>query len=238
MIKVVTFDLWNTLLEDKHFNAPRLKAAAEALRTHGTPKSPEEVKEAYISAARAYRRMWEEDKRHMAVNRRVRHMLQKLHVEPEEELIKDMINRFDDCFLDDPPTLKEGVEETLNVLTGRYRLGIISDTGVTPGILIRRYLDQRGLLHHFASTVFSDETGYCKPHPNQFRRALRELDAEPGEAIHVGDLIRTDIAGAQAFGMKAVWVQTEGKTAPDQTQPDYTVTRLNQLLAIPELNPS
>ena len=235
MIKAITFDLWNTLLEDKHFSTPRLQAAAEALRYHGTSKSPEEVKEAYISAARAYRREWEEDQRHMTVGRRIRHMLQVLHVKPEEELIQEMINRFEDCFLEDPPTLKEGVEETLNALNGRYRLGIISDTGVTTGTLIREHLDQRGLLRHFASTVFSDETGYCKPHPNQFRRALRELDAEPHEAIHVGDLIRTDVAGAQAIGMKAVWVQTEGKTAPDHTQPDYTITRLDQLLAIPEL---
>ncbi len=162
-------------------------------------------------------------------------MLQGLHVKPGAGFIQEMINRFEDCFLDDPPTLKEGVEETLNALNGRYRLGIISDTGVTPGTLIREHLDRRGLLHHFASTVFSGETGYCKPHPNQFRRALRELEAEPHEAIHVGDLIRTDIAGAQAIGMKAVWVQTEGKTAPDHTRPDYTITRLNQLLAIPEL---
>lgn len=235
MIKAITFDLWNTLLEDKHFNAPRLQATAEALRDHGTPRSPEEIKEAYRSAARAYRREWEEDRRHMTVDRRIIHMLQGLKVEPEEAFIREVIRRFEGCFIDDPPTLKEGVEETLNALTGRYRLGIISDTGITPGTLIREHLDQRGLLRHFASTVFSDETGYCKPHPNQFRRALRELDAEPHEAIHVGDLIRTDIVGAQAVGMKAVWVQTEGKTAPDHTRPDYTITRLNQLLAITEL---
>jgi putative hydrolase of the HAD superfamily len=235
MIKAITFDLWNTLLEDKHFNAPRLQATAEALRYHGTPRSPEEIKEAYISAARAYRREWEEDQRHMTVERRIRHMLQRLNVKPEEEIIREMIDRFEDCFLEDPPTLKEGVEETLDALDGRYRLGIISDTGVTPGTLIRELLDRRGLLHHFASTVFSDETGYCKPHPNQFRRALRELDAEPHEAIHVGDLIRTDIAGAQAIGMTAVWVQTEGKTAPDHTHPDYTVTKLNQILTLPEI---
>ena len=54
----------------------------------------------------------------------------------------------------------------------------------------------------------------------------------------MGDLIRTDIAGAKAMGMKTVWMQTEGKTAPDHTQPDYTITRLNQLLSIPELNSS
>jgi putative hydrolase of the HAD superfamily len=238
MIKAITFDLWNTLLEDKHFTAPRLQATAEALRDHGTPRSPEEIREAYRSAARAYRREWEEDQRHMTIDRRIRHMLHELHLESDEEFIREVINQFEGCFLEEPPALKEGVEETLNALTDRYHLGIISDTGVTPGNLIREYLDRRGLLHHFVSTIFSDETGYCKPHPFQFEKALRELDAVPPEAFHVGDLIRTDVAGAQAIGMKAVWVQTEGKTAPDHPKPDYTVTRLNQILAIPELNHS
>ena len=75
MIKAVTLDLWNTLLEDKHFYTSRLQAAADALRDHDITKSPEEVKEAYRSAARAYRREWEEEHRHMDVDRRVRHML-------------------------------------------------------------------------------------------------------------------------------------------------------------------
>lgn len=236
MIKAITFDLWNTLLEDKHFNVPRLQATAEALYDHGTPRSPEEIKEAYRSAARAYRREWEVDQRHMTVDRRIRHMLQELNVEPSVEFVGEMISRYEGCFLEDPPTLKEGVEETLNALTDRYRLGIISDTGVTPGTVIREYLNGRSLLHHFASTIFSDETGYCKPHSIQFEKALYELDSTPPEAIHVGDLIRTDVAGAQAIGMKAIWVQTEGKTAPGHPKPDYTVTRLNQILAIPELN--
>jgi putative hydrolase of the HAD superfamily len=33
---------------------------------------------------------------------------------------------------------------------------------------------------------------------------LDALGAAPTEAVHVGDLLRTDIAGAQAVGMRAV----------------------------------
>jgi putative hydrolase of the HAD superfamily len=236
MIKAVTFDLWNTLLEDKHFTAHRLRATEEVLNEHGHPFGPEEVREASRSAARAYRRMWEEDHRHMAVDQRIRHMLRELDVEPEAGLVGELIARWEGSFLEDPPILKEGVRETLDALNGRFPLGIISDTGVTPGRVIREHLRRVGLLDRFSSTVFSDETGYAKPHPVQFRKALEELGVEPHEAIHVGDLVRTDVAGAQAAGMKAVWVQTEGKTAPEHTRPDYTITQLNQLLDIPELS--
>ncbi len=235
MIKAITFDLWNTLIEDKHFTSHRIEIIHEIL-SETTPKSPEEIREAYISSARAYRMEWQEDHLQMTVETRVHHILRELDVEAPPEALPRIIQRLESCFLDDPPTLKEGVEETLDALGDRYRLGIISDTGVTPGTIIRQYLGGKGLLHHFESTVFSDETGYCKPHPHQFRTALQELDAEPDEAIHVGDLLRTDIAGAMAIGMKAVWVQTKGKTASGNIEPDYTITHLPQLLAIPELN--
>jgi len=235
MIKAVTFDLWNTLLKDKHYTAPRLQATAEALQTHGAPRGPQKIREAYRSAARAYRREWEEDHRHMDIDRRITHMLRILDVDPREGLIQDMTARFEACFLEDPPALKEGAQETLGALSGRYRLGIISDTGVTPGSIIREYLDQRNLLRHLSSTVFSDETGLCKPHSHQFRTALRDLDAHPHEAIHVGDLLRTDVAGAQAIGMKTVWVKDDEGTTPKHTTPDYTITRLDQVLELREL---
>ena len=235
MIKAVTIDLWNTLLEDKNYYTHRLQATDDVLTDHSISKSPEEIKEAYRSAGRVYRREWEKEHLRMDIDRRVRHMLQGLNVEPEKDLIQDVIDRFEECFVEDPPILKEGVEETLDALSGRYRLGIISDTGVTPGTIIREFLEGRGLLSHFSSTIFSDETGYCKPNPIPFRKALQDIDAEPHEAIHVGDLLRTDIARAKAVGMKTVWVQTEGKTDSEHIGPDYTITRLNQLLAIPEL---
>jgi FMN phosphatase YigB (HAD superfamily) len=55
MIKAITFDLWNTLLEDKHFTTHRVEIIHEIIN-ETTPRSTEEIREAYRSAARAYRR--------------------------------------------------------------------------------------------------------------------------------------------------------------------------------------
>src|SRR5262249_29692630 len=51
---------------------------------------------------------------------------------------------------------------------------------------------------------FSDEVGHYKPSPQIFEAALSSLEATPGAAMHVGDLRRTDIAGAAALGMRTV----------------------------------
>jgi FMN phosphatase YigB (HAD superfamily) len=52
--------------------------------------------------------------------------------------------------------------------------------------------------------VFSDELGVCKPHPQAFHSALSELGVPARAAVHVGDLRRSDVAGARAAGMGSV----------------------------------
>ncbi|GAI01605.1 unnamed protein product, partial [marine sediment metagenome] len=60
------------------------------------------------------------------------------------------------------------------------------------------------VLKYFCCTIFSDEIGRNKPNPIVFRQALKKLEVKATEAVHVGDLPETDIAGAKAVGMKTV----------------------------------
>ncbi len=131
--------------------------------------------------------------------------------------------------------LNEGAAETVATLAPHFKLGIISDTGVTSGNQIRRLLDGFGMLRHFTATIFSDETRLCKPHREAFETALRGLKVTPSEALHVGDLLRTDVAGAKAAGWKGVWLKVREPDA-ENVAPDYTITRLAELLEIPEIN--
>jgi putative hydrolase of the HAD superfamily len=84
------------------------------------------------------------------------------------------------------------------------RLGIVCDVGFSGGELLRELLDREGLLDHFSGWAFSDEVGHYKPAPQIFEAALTALEAKPEEAMHVGDLRRTDVAGAAAQGMRTV----------------------------------
>ncbi len=98
--------------------------------------------------------------------------------------------------------LLPGVRETIPALAAAgYRLGIISDTSLTTGRILRSFLEKDGLLDCFTALTFSDETGYPKPDRRMFESTLAELGADPAQAVHVGDTPRTDIAGAKALGM-------------------------------------
>ena len=149
-------------------------------------------------------------------------------------LKKAVMDKFGDIILDETPPLTNGAAETVARLSTHFKLGIISDTGVTSGEKIKKLLDKDGILRYFTTTIFSDETGICKPRREAFDSALKGLGVNAGEAMHVGDLLRTDIAGAKAAGMKSVWVRVREPDAEGVT-PDYTIKRLSEVLTIPEI---
>ena len=72
-----------------------------------------------------------------------------------------------------------------------------------------------------------------KPSTAYFEAALEALDADAGMTWMVGDDIETDVAGAQAHGMKTILVRT-GKFRPDAVErgrirPDGIVSSIAQL---------
>ena len=84
------------------------------------------------------------------------------------------------------------------------RLGIVCDVGLTPSVLLRGFLESHGVLQHFSHWSFSDEVGVYKPRREIFDHALAGLGSSAAEALHIGDIRRTDVAGARAAGMRAV----------------------------------
>jgi putative hydrolase of the HAD superfamily len=84
------------------------------------------------------------------------------------------------------------------------RRALICDTGFTPGRVVRRLLQREGLLDLLEVQVFSDEFGVPKPCPTIFHAALALVDASPESSVHVGDMRRTDVAGAREAGMSTV----------------------------------
>ena len=75
--------------------------------------------------------------------------------------------------------LVAGVAETIPLLgAAGYKLGLISDTSLTPGRVLKEFMQSDGLLEHFSVLTFSDETGYRKPDPRMFLRTLDGLESD------------------------------------------------------------
>ena len=100
----------------------------------------------------------------------------------------------------------------LERLRARWPLGLVSNFSHSPTAL--EVLRDAGLERQLDAIAISDRVGIRKPRPEIFRDALAQLGLAPEEAVHVGDDLVADVAGAAELGMRTVWI-TRRKPEPD-----------------------
>jgi putative hydrolase of the HAD superfamily len=67
-------------------------------------------------------------------------------------------------------------------------------------------LDRVGVSGHLDGVITSAAAGAAKPDPAIFHAALALVDVPAAEAVHIGDSLAEDVAGARAAGVSAVWL--------------------------------
>lgn len=119
----------------------------------------------------------------------------------------------------------DGVDRTLAAL-GDLPLGVV--TNGAPEMQSQK-LAALGLEDRFDVVVHAGYDAPAKPSPEPFRSALSALDARPDRSYHVGNSLSSDVAGARAAGVGAVWLAGEtGRPDPDP-EPDHTVSALAEV---------
>jgi len=228
MLNTITFDFWGTLYHNAHFREERLQLLEEMLTRHDQPRPLAALEAAYQHAWTVWDRVWREEHRSLTFEHWIDTVLTFLEIDLPDDVVTGLREPMEEIYLDgDKPRPVPGVSEVLPRLARRYRLGIISDTGLTPGRVLRQVLRRDGLLHYFQVLTFSDETGATKPLPKQFLCTLDALKAQPEETAHIGDLPETDIVGARNVGMKAVLFlgvsnRQDGRPLADAVFEEYT----------------
>jgi putative hydrolase of the HAD superfamily len=124
-----------------------------------------------------------------------------------------------------------GAEAALDRLAERYRLAI-----VTNGIVDvqREKLIRTGLLERFEVVVISAEVGRGKPHRSIYAETLRRLGLPASACVMVGDNFVKDVAGAQAVGIRGVWI-AGGRRWPDPAVTPFL--SIGSLAELPDLLP-
>ena len=100
--------------------------------------------------------------------------------------------------------LDEGVATLLDTLATRYKLGLITNG---PSSTQRAKIIQFDLARWFTVLVVSEEFGVAKPDPAIFLHTANALASDPADCVMIGDNPDADIRGAQAAGMRSVWIQ-------------------------------
>jgi putative hydrolase of the HAD superfamily len=76
--------------------------------------------------------------------------------------------------------------------------------------MLERLFRQLGIFAHFDLLLDSGVVGLEKPDPRFFQVALDHFQVPAADAIHLGDIFGTDIAGARAAGMRSALVDPYG----------------------------
>ncbi len=219
--RAVTFDFWNTLVvETTEPVETRRRLWVEVLAGAGHDVAAERVDEAFKHSWGRFDDRWQANEQSTAAVMG-RDAVEHLDLELDAATELRLVDAYLEASLLTPRTLVDGVEETFDRLRGLgLRVGIISDIGAVPSTQIRRWLDEMGVHHLVDHCSFSDEVGVFKPDERIFAHALAGLGvADPGAAAHVGDLRRTDVAGANAVGMTSVQF-VGGREDPQDANPD------------------
>lgn len=248
-ITTVTFDLWQTLLLDNRElglarSMVRLEGTQQALARFGEDYDLEHIREAYRAC---YRRCHQIREQHLDVSFQeqveifIDYISDGLLERLNQETIEEIARVYADSFLIHPPLPHTDALTVLRDLKAMgMRLGLISNTGMTPGTTFRTFLEQEGMLSYFDALTFSDEVKISKPSNEIFLMTLRAMSAAPNQTVHVGDHLINDVVGAKRCGLKTVWIEGfyEREDLSDPaTEPDASVAGLGLVVqAIAQLS--
>ena len=119
----------------------------------------------------------------------------------------------------------EGVLETLDVLAGEYRMGIVTTSKPPDFALIH---ERRSILDHMEFHLTRGDYERAKPHPEPYLRGLQRFGATAAETVVVEDSAR-GLKSAIAAGIDCIVVANEFTAAHDLSKATAKVATFREL---------
>lgn len=101
-------------------------------------------------------------------------------------------------------------------------LRALRERGLTIGLVTNNTREEQeeklefiGVRRSIDFMLTSQEVRIQKPDPRIFARALERGDTTPGRSVMVGDSWDSDVVGATAAGIRAVWLNRANRESPD-----------------------
>ncbi len=200
------FDLYNTIIQDDA-NVEReqyhLDTTFSILEKGLYPVKFSELKEKYIEMSRAYDEYHARTGLAFSPFKQVKMWLDSLTVH-DVVIFKKVYDSYINAILQINPSLMRNAKKALEYLREQgKKTALISNTGKTPGSILRIMLMELGIYDLFDDMLFSDEVGILKPHPYIFEISVQRLGAVKEDTVFIGDLKHCDYDGALQAGLGA-----------------------------------
>jgi len=209
-IRVVSFDLDDTLYEHRQYVTAGFEAAAEVVQERTGEDVYDDLVTAYFEDGE-YERTFDIVLESRGLS---------------TELVPDLVTKYHDVIGNLSPY--PGVSSTLNQLGGQYEIALVTD-----GKNGKNKLERLGLSDHFHFVYETDPRDFSKHAPKPFRRLFDHFGVEPNQTVYVGNDPRIDFRQPNRLGMYTVRVE-KGLLAsmepPDEEcRPDVAVTDIDAL---------
>jgi putative hydrolase of the HAD superfamily len=205
-IKAIGFDFFNTLMTiDPEALREAWKRLTGSLEKSGLAVESESFRQAYRETAmrlvaeskatgkETHNRFW--------ISAALTAIGQNLG--PDDPTISLAVEAYFSTFFDYCRIIPETIE-MLNRISGKYRLGILSN--FTDGPTVIKLLDHLELAPFFDTVLVSGAIGYRKPLPLVFEMLVENLGSEKDQTLYVGDSLDPDVLGATQSGLRPVWM--------------------------------
>lgn len=206
----ISFDFWNTIAFSNHeFKIQRVNFIHDFLEKKF---EIEKIEEAFYFVGKKNNSSTDNLEKPLTVDELYKSVLDYIGASREVEIEK-MKSVIFDLFLKYPPSISENFMYFLKQIeNNRVSLSITSNTAFIPGFVIKKFLQNEGLLSQFSFCVFSDEVQVAKPDKKIFDIVLSQLDSKIDpmlDVIHIGDNYHADYLGAKNFEMSAFFIENE-----------------------------
>ncbi|BAA29325.1 235aa long hypothetical protein [Pyrococcus horikoshii OT3] len=228
-VKLVTFDVWNTLLD---LNIMLDEFSHQLAKISGL--HIKDVANAVIEVRNEIKKMRaqaSEDPRKVLTGSQEA-LAGKLKV--DVELVKRATAR---AILNvDESLVLEGTKEALQFVKERgLKTAVIGNVMFWPGSYTRLLLERFGLMEFIDKTFFADEVLSYKPRKEMFEKVLNSFEVKPEESLHIGDTYAEDYQGARKVGMWAVWINQEGDKVRKLEERGFEIPSIANLKDVIEL---
>lgn len=243
MIKVISFDLWDTVFIDDS-DEPKRKAAGRLSKSEERRHlvfelankykqvSKELVDTVYNTVDVSFNKVWHQQFVTWNIGERLELIFKGLKINPTALQIKEIVKLHEEMELEFTPDFIPGVGDAIKELHKSYKLAVISDAIVSPGSVLRKILETQDLLQYFDHFVFSDEIGNAKPQPIVFQSVFNKFGINPDELVHIGDREHNDILGPKKVKSHSILCTASINRGSENTEADAIFSDYKELPSI------
>lgn len=228
-LDAVTFDCWGTLIFDKPETEGRTSYNVRVEHLARIGNLSVEAADQLLQEAWAHHHTAWHELRGYGAPGMAQHCLEALGIRDERRL-RGLTDAFEEASIEFGVEVVPDAPAALEELRSRgFKTALVCDTGFTPGRVVRHLLGEHGITPLLDVLAFSDEVGVPKPHERMFRTALDGIGIAASAAAHIGDLKRTDIAGARAAGMRTIRFRGVYDDETDLPDADVVIAAMREL---------